>query len=63
MKLFDEHIVNLYRYEYNTPFIGKNDNRMSPNTFEGYTLQGNFAACWRGPPGRRYSYSSSSSRN
>src|SRR5439155_17964005 len=33
VKLFDEHIVNLYRYEYNTPFIGKNDNRMTPNTF------------------------------
>jgi len=33
VKLFDDHIVNLYRYEYNTPFIGKNDNRMTPNTF------------------------------
>ena len=40
VKLFDEHILNLYRYEYNTPFIGKNDGRMAPNTFEGYTFQG-----------------------
>ena len=38
VKLFEDHIVNLYRYEYNTPFIGKNDIRMTPNTFEGYTL-------------------------
>lgn len=35
IKLFEDHFVNLYRYEYNTPFIGKNDNRMTPNTFEG----------------------------
>jgi outer membrane porin, OprD family len=53
VKLFDEHIVNLYRYEYNTPFINKNDNRMTPNTFEGYTLQGNFGGK-DGAPGFRY---------
>ena len=53
VKLFDEHIVNLYRYEYNTPFIGKNDSRMTPNTFEGYTLQGNFGGK-DGAPGFRY---------
>jgi len=53
VKLFDEHIVNLYRYEYNTPFINKNDNRMSPNTFEGYTIQGNFGGK-DGAPGFRY---------
>jgi hypothetical protein len=53
VKLLDEHIVNLYRYEYNTPFINKNDNRMTPNTFEGYTLQGNFGGK-DGAPGFRY---------
>jgi hypothetical protein len=53
VKLFDEHIVNLYRYEYNTPFIGKNDVRMTPNTFEGYTIQGNFGGK-DGAPGFRY---------
>jgi len=53
VKLFDDHIVNLYRYEYNTPFIGKNDSRMTPNTFEGYTLQGSFGGK-DGAPGLRY---------
>ena len=53
VKLFDEHIVNLYRYEYNTPFIGKNDSRMTPNTFEGYTLTGSFGGK-DGAPGFRY---------
>ncbi|HEU4345083.1 MAG TPA: OprD family outer membrane porin [Candidatus Binatia bacterium] len=53
IKLFDEHILNLYRYEYNTPFIGKNDTRMTPNTFEGYTLQGAFGGK-DGAPGFRY---------
>jgi hypothetical protein len=53
IKLFDDHFVNLYRYEYNTPFIGKNDSRMTPNTFEGYTLQGTFGGK-DGAPGFRY---------
>jgi hypothetical protein len=53
IKLFEDNIVNLYRYEYNTPFIGKNDNRMTPNTFEGYTLQGAFGGK-DGAPGFRY---------
>ena len=53
VKLFEDHVVNLYRYEYNTPFIGKNDNRMTPNTFEGYTLQGTFGGK-DGAPGFRY---------
>jgi hypothetical protein len=53
IKLFEDNIVNLYRYEYNTPFIGKDDVRMSPNTFEGYTLQGAFGGK-DGAPGFRY---------
>jgi len=53
VKLFEDHIVNLYRYEYNTPFIGKNDSRMTPNTFEGYTLTGSFGGK-DGAPGFRY---------
>lgn len=40
VKLIDNHFLNLYRYEYNTPFINKNDSRMTPLTFEGYTFQG-----------------------
>jgi hypothetical protein len=53
IKLFEDHFVNLYRYEYNTPFIGKNDVRMTPNTFEGYTLTGSFGGK-DGAPGFRY---------
>jgi outer membrane porin, OprD family len=40
VKLIEDNFVNLYRYEYNTPYINKNDNRMTPNTFEGYTFNG-----------------------
>ena len=29
------------RYLYDTPYLGPNDNRMTPNTFYGYTLIGN----------------------
>ncbi|MGD9975514.1 MAG: OprD family outer membrane porin [Desulfatirhabdiaceae bacterium] len=32
--------LNLYRYEYNTPYLNKDDGRMSPKTFEGYTITG-----------------------
>jgi hypothetical protein len=40
VKLIDDNFINIYRYEYNTPYINKNDNRMTPNTFEGYTFNG-----------------------
>jgi len=40
VKLIEDHFLNLYRYEYNTPFINKYDGRMTPKTFEGYTFQG-----------------------
>ena len=53
VKLFEDHFLNLYRYEYNTPFINKNDSRMTPNTFEGYTLQGVFGS-GDGAPTFRY---------
>src|SRR5262245_58987549 len=53
VKLLDDHFLNLYRYEYNTPFINKNDSRMTPNTFEGYTLQGTFGG-GDGAPGFQY---------
>jgi len=32
---------SFYRLELNSPFINKNDSRMSPNTFEAYAFQGN----------------------
>jgi len=40
VKVFENNFINLYRYQYNTPFINQNDSRMTPNTFEGYTFTG-----------------------
>jgi hypothetical protein len=40
VKIVDENFINIYKSEYNTPYINKNDNRMTPNTFEAYTFTG-----------------------
>jgi hypothetical protein len=40
VKLVGDNFINIYQYEYNTPFINRNDFRMTPNTFEGYTFTG-----------------------
>jgi hypothetical protein len=53
IKLFEDNFVNLYRYEYNTPFINKDDGRMTPKTFEGYVFQG-ASGGKGGAPGFRY---------
>jgi hypothetical protein len=53
VKLFEENFLNIYRYEYNTPYINKNDNRMTPNTFEGYTFNGAYGGK-DGAPGFKY---------
>ncbi len=53
VKLFEENFLNIYRYEYNTPYINKNDNRMTPNTFEGYTFNGAYGGK-EGAPGFKY---------
>ena len=53
VKLCEDNFINLYRYEYNTPYINKNDNRMTPNTFEGYTFQGAYGGK-EGAPEFRY---------
>jgi hypothetical protein len=42
LKLAEKHQLNLYRKIYDLPYLNKNDNRMAPSTFEGYTLQGSF---------------------
>jgi hypothetical protein len=42
VKLFQDNFFNIYRYEYDTPYLNKDDSRMTPNTFEGYTLTGAF---------------------
>jgi hypothetical protein len=52
-KLVEDNFINIYRYEYNTPFINKNDNRMTPNTFEGYTFNGAYGGKDDAP---RFSY-------
>jgi hypothetical protein len=53
VKVFDELFLNLYRYIYDTPYLNRNDNRMTPNTFEGYTFQGSLGGKDDGP-GLRY---------
>ena len=53
LKLWGENFINLYRYEYNTPYLNKNDSRMTPNTFEGYTFTGKYGG-QEGAPGFRY---------
>ncbi|HSB05702.1 MAG TPA: OprD family outer membrane porin [Thermodesulfobacteriota bacterium] len=40
VKLFEDNFINIYRYEYDTPYINKFESRMTPNTFEGYTVTG-----------------------
>jgi len=53
VKLIENHFINIYRYEYNTPYINKDDGRMTPKTFEGYTFQG-ASGGKDGAPGFRY---------
>jgi len=53
VKLIEDHFITLYRYEYNTPYINKDDGRMTPKTFEGYTFQG-ASGGKDGAPGFRY---------
>jgi hypothetical protein len=53
IKLVNTHLIKLYRSTYDTPFINQNDSRMTPNTFEGYTIQGSFGGK-DGAPGLKY---------
>jgi hypothetical protein len=53
VKLMEGNYLNFYRYEYNTPYINKDDGRMIPKTFEGYTFQGSSGGK-DGAPGFRY---------
>ena len=53
IKVVDTVFVDLYRKEYNTPYINKQDNRMTPNTFEAYTLLGTYGGR-EGAPELRY---------
>ena len=55
VKLIGDNYLNLYRYQYDTPFLNSSDNRMIPNTFEGYTLTGTYGG-EDGSPGLRYGF-------
>jgi hypothetical protein len=55
VKLFEENFINIYRYEYDTPFINKDYGRMTPNSFEGYTFNGAYGGK-DGAPGFNYGF-------
>jgi hypothetical protein len=55
VKLFEGNFINIYRYEYDTPFINKDYGRMTPNTFEGYTFSGAYGGK-DGAPGFNYGF-------
>jgi len=42
IRIVDDMILSIGRKAYDTPFINKNDSRMTPNTFEAIVLQGRF---------------------
>jgi hypothetical protein len=53
LKLSEGHESRFYRQIYDLPYLNKHDDRMVPNTFEGYSVQGKFPASgWR--PGFTY---------
>lgn len=53
VKLVGDNFLNIYRYEYNTPYLNADDSRMTPNTFEGYSFTGTYGGK-EGAPGVRY---------
>ena len=53
VKLIEDNFLNIYRYEYNTPYLNADDSRMTPNTFEGYSFTGTYGGK-EGAPGLRY---------
>jgi hypothetical protein len=52
--LNEQNTIVAGRYLYDTPFIGPQDNRMSPNTFYGYTLMGSYGEAEGSGPFFRY---------
>ncbi len=46
LKLRDHH-ATLYRQQLDLPYVNKQDSRMVPNTFEGYTATGQFWDVWK----------------
>jgi len=49
LKLAEHHEVSAYRQVYDLPYVNKNDSRMTPNTFEGYSIKGKFKKKGRRP--------------
>jgi hypothetical protein len=42
VKIYGVNELRFFRQSYNTPYLNKNDGRMAPNTFEGYSVRGAF---------------------
>jgi hypothetical protein len=53
LRVAEDHTVRLYRQLYELPYLNKDDGRMAPNSFEGYSIQGSFPQAGR-RPGIRY---------
>jgi hypothetical protein len=49
IKLYDRNEFRFFRQSYDNPYVNKNDSRMTPNTFEGYTFRGIFGDEKTGP--------------
>jgi hypothetical protein len=49
IKLYERNEFRFFRQSYDSPYMNKNDSRMTPNTFEGYTLHGAFGEGKTGP--------------
>lgn len=49
IKLYDRNEIRVFRQSYDSPYINRNDSRMTPNTFEGYTVHGAFGEGKTGP--------------
>jgi hypothetical protein len=53
VKVIPDNFLRFYRQAYDTPYINKNDSRMTPNTFEGYSFHGAYGGK-DGAPGLKY---------
>jgi hypothetical protein len=49
IKLYERNEFRFFRQSYDTPYINRNDSRMTPNTFEGYSVHGAFGDGKVGP--------------
>jgi hypothetical protein len=49
IKLYERNEFRFFRQSYDSPYINRNDSRMTPNTFEGYSVHGAFGEAKTGP--------------